>query len=1679
MQQKEGTSTFQNDDSKMDISIYLEQFREVLNQDRFELVSAKLSGKSFFNCCKPVFELIHELFKMFENIDSKLQEPLFNLIIETFEILNSPNIDFVRLEVSLFMFSVKINTLNEVQVMSAIKCQKDLLAFSLEQNSMLNIQAEYFSGKSIIIPTIFMLKSFLGSLPYFVMTESRKSQIKEIVTFFKNTFNFQVTSNPDKLKEMNGKPCVLVLDPFSAVSFVSSSSPDLLSKCVFCIDEFHERKVDNDILYSIVKNEAPLVLMSTAPDPHFGSPQIICNHDSKYEFEIQKIKIQENESVFEATTSTLKGVLLDMRDEIIEKGSILVFTPDDYSASEIISYLHNQNDITTLNLAPNVDFIDFNNNDNQNEFQNLDEYLTTMKKSIENSDDPNFVILPVKMTDQLNGWQNQITYNNLSDFPNVVKVIFVSNVTDIMFKVQGLKVVIDMRSYRSIKTDEELGISYVNYLPITKAIKEQRKNIISNYPSGFYVQIISSKLIDSFQSEIETVDLRQKTLTLRALGIKIEDIELPSKPTEQIQECINYLSEKNFIDSNGNLTENGKEFSKFGQISPIILESILVYSEQNEGRLFAALISLICANCDNSSILFGDDKFFCPESDIVTIIRIFINNFTTGYGISKNVYEEIKHQLKNISRNIYGLNRKSSEIKKDLENYINGKDLLEEINVFVDIVLNKKEAWKDSIFGQFIEYKNNDIFYEGDPCLNSSIHVISRPLCKQDLIPIPTDSLFFKIMVYPNNKIIGSIIHMDGGSIIPEAFDLPPDFNNPFGQALVISYLYSSRNLFSKLNNNVYFIVSNNKLNYLPKENTESLNNIFDEAIKACRKILPFTPRSLLFKGLNPLFFIEIVGTGLSNTESHIYFEDDRPASYQLNKVMIDYLGRPEIIQKMEIMFPLIRICMVGNGFYSNGSQLGKITALGNSISPDQNLIFVNIENEIKLPAINDFKRVKWGNLNTLTVKEKLQKISSQAGSNISLSNQTIYCISPNILSCGTKVIDNFKNIIDSLVETCFKNEILIHPVRDELTSVAGPDSWYVFAQDNEIARGKGWSFFTTKCSSDTVVRNNYYMYTIKSINGIKIQLHHFNNLNFQKVLSKYGFLAFQDMHQPNTFYALNDIIANSLVNDFIQEFHIKDISELLLPEVPEVFYKVPIVRKQIDQWVIENSPPIGENEVLFHGDLLLQNITVYFVLGKDCHYINNQNEKSQNWNGQLNSEGSEILSCPNDNRTKDWCITQIGTGALAIAIRTTVNDNQIQEIFPTSTIEKKSGTFFSFSSKFDLIKKELQPFEKMGCITPISNWFVCFDQEKVSSIIDAIKTVLPDFNPIKENSQKTPIYGVDLSGPMITGKIDELFRLETLFANNPVDFGYKYIKVKQMKQPLKPTWILNVESRSVIVPSEDFEEAFQYYNENVHHEDHTLFCVMLCDPDPSNPYIQIYEKDGSSHLVQMCSSCVKSSLSFITKDYLKNGALKFDRILDRPSFILSEEPRETDKFSEWPQIPLGQLLYNLLSIKGYEQFIKAWVSTTIDFDKIHSGRFTSCPYHNLYQRLTCKITPMGTFYDTLTCTYPDCPMFFNPDTLEWEKGTYSKKEYHRPYRDFNLHFINLKNSKRPTYIHYCPKCNSPLVKTEGCNHIQCVCGCHWCYACPPKKSPIFKTASECYAHMTKIHGGYFTYVRY
>jgi hypothetical protein len=55
----------------------------------------------------------------------------------------------------------------------------------------------------------------------------------------------------------------------------------------------------------------------------------------------------------------------------------------------------------------------------------------------------------------------------------------------------------------------------------------------------------------------------------------------------------------------------------------------------------------------------------------------------------------------------------------------------------------------------------------------------------------------------------------------------------------------------------------------------------------------------------------------------------------------------------------------------------------------------------------------------------------------------------------------------------------------------------------------------------------------------------------------------------------------------------------------------------------------------------------------------------------------------------------------------------------------------------------------------------------------------------------------------------------------------------------------------------------------------------------------------------------------------------------------------------------------------------------------------------------------------------------------------------------------------RKLMIKMCPRCGVATEKVAGCDHIECDCGAHWCFACGEKQAD---SGQEIYRHMSMVH---------
>ena len=143
-----------------------------------------------------------------------------------------------------------------------------------------------------------------------------------------------------------------------------------------------------------------------------------------------------------------------------------------------------------------------------------------------------------------------------------------------------------------------------------------------------------------------------------------------------------------------------------------------------------------------------------------------------------------------------------------------------------------------------------------------------------------------------------------------------------------------------------------------------------------------------------------------------------------------------------------------------------------------------------------------------------------------------------------------------------------------------------------------------------------------------------------------------------------------------------------------------------------------------------------------------------------------------------------------------------------------------------------------------------------------------------------------------------------------------------------------------------------------------------------------------------------------------------------------------------------------MLSHTAFEELLKASLDTYI---RTHPKEFQHCPTPDCPQ--VYRITTTGETFLCPTCLTPVCTAckVMAHDGMSCEE-----------YKDLSSEGTKaFQKWKDANDVRDCPSCKTAIEKSYGCNHMECrQCSTHICWFCMSD----FRTSSECYTHMTKVH---------
>ncbi|GMH99460.1 hypothetical protein TrVE_jg3859 [Triparma verrucosa] len=220
----------------------------------------------------------------------------------------------------------------------------------------------------------------------------------------------------------------------------------------------------------------------------------------------------------------------------------------------------------------------------------------------------------------------------------VRKVIVSTNVAETSLTVDGIKYVVDCGFCKLKVFNSKIGMDTLNVTPVSKANANQRSGRAGRTGPGFAFRLYTERqfkdeLMENSVPEIQRTNLSNVVLLLKSLGVdNLLDFDFMSPPPQATLESSLYqLWVLGALDNTGALTKMGTNMSEFPLDPP--LSKMLLFAHEN-GNCSDEILTIV-AMLSVPSVFFrpkdreeesdaAREKFFVPESDHLTLLNVYL-----------------------------------------------------------------------------------------------------------------------------------------------------------------------------------------------------------------------------------------------------------------------------------------------------------------------------------------------------------------------------------------------------------------------------------------------------------------------------------------------------------------------------------------------------------------------------------------------------------------------------------------------------------------------------------------------------------------------------------------------------------------------------------------------------------------------------------------------------------------------------------------------------------------------------------------------------------------------------------------------------------------------------------------------------------------------------------------------
>ena len=527
----------------------------------------------------------------------------------------------------------------------------------IKDKKILIIEGETGSGKTTQIPQYLYENGFCDNNKKICVTQPRRVAAMSVAS--RVAYEMGVKCGHEvgySIRfEENVSPMTKIIYMTDGIFLRYLLSDNLLNEfSVIMIDEAHERSIQTDIIFGIIKTliekrEDLRIIISSATlstlkfKNYFSEAEIIKVPGRRYPVDIYYTKSPEPDYI-EAAVITSLQIHISQAEELFD---------DDNSGGDILVFLTGQEEIE---LAKRM----------------INNQIKKLRGKI-----PNCVVLPIYAA--LPSEEQAKIFMPVSKGER--KIILATNIAETSITINGIGYVIDSGFCKQMCYDPRTGLETLAVTPISKANANQRAGRAGRVRPGKCFRLYTSssfqnELEDNNVPEIQRNNLISMILLMKSLGINnLLDFDfMDSPPHEILIKALEQLYALGALNSEGVLTQTGLKMIQF-PIDPSLTKCIISSIKYNCLKEILTIVSMLSIG---SSIYYDspDDKnnsnkahsmFEHNEGDHFALLQIyneweetdFSNIWCTENYIHPKAMQKarnIKEQLEFITKNKLNIN---------------------------------------------------------------------------------------------------------------------------------------------------------------------------------------------------------------------------------------------------------------------------------------------------------------------------------------------------------------------------------------------------------------------------------------------------------------------------------------------------------------------------------------------------------------------------------------------------------------------------------------------------------------------------------------------------------------------------------------------------------------------------------------------------------------------------------------------------------------------------------------------------------------------------------------------------------------------------------------------------------------------------------------------------------------